>query len=137
MSGTGRKIVNLLASNKPAAADMTSTIKDIGGGDMFNGVKTIFNYAMEEGNRNGYMKGHKDGTIKGVLITVGIGGAVLAVKTTVEKVAEYREKKQAHEKSGQKIYDAFVSAEHDIDEQDCGLVDESEIDVLEVSDEQK
>lgn len=65
MSNKGRQIEDLLNKISPTASDVTNPLKIIGDGKMIDGVKNIFNYALDEGRKNGLEKGKKIGFAQG------------------------------------------------------------------------
>lgn len=59
MSNKGNQIGELLNTASAAAPDVTKPLKSIGDGNMLEGVKSIFNYALTEGEKTGLAKGKK------------------------------------------------------------------------------
>ena len=51
MSNKGKQIGELLNKTTAAAPDVTKPLKVIGDGNMLDGVKNIFNYALREGEK--------------------------------------------------------------------------------------
>ena len=92
MSNKGSQIGELLNTASAAAPDVTKPLKAIGDGNMLDGVKNIFNYALTEGERTGIAKGEKIGLAKGSAITFGVSGALYlspkGVKYVKKKIAD-------------------------------------------------
>ena len=74
MSNKGNQIGELLNTSSAAAPGVTKPLKSIGDGNMLEGVKNIFNYALTEGEKTGLAKGEKIGFAKGSAITLGVCG---------------------------------------------------------------
>ena len=68
MSNKGRQIEDLLNKISPTASDVTKPLKIIGDGKMIDGVKNIFNYALDEGKKTGWKKGKRLVSLKVVLL---------------------------------------------------------------------
>lgn len=99
MSDVGEKISLLLNSSNLSASKISNPLKEIGDGNMLNGVRTIFNFATEEG----LAKGEKRGTIKGSIGTfIGIG-TLYAGYTGVKYIKGRIHAKKAHLETGNKI----------------------------------
>ena len=64
MSNKVKQIGELLNTGSAAAPDVTKSLKAIGYGNMLEGVKNIFNYALMEGEKTGLAKGEKIGLAK-------------------------------------------------------------------------
>ncbi len=123
MSNKGNQIGELLNTASAAAPDVTKPLKSIGDGNMLEGVKNIFNYALTVGEKTGLAKGEKIGLAKGSAITLGICGALYLVPKGVKFVKKKIAEKKAHDEMGDKIYTAF--SEELIDSSDeGGVVDE-------------
>ena len=123
MSNKGNQIGELLNTASAAAPDVTKPLKSIGDGNMLEGVKNIFNYALTVGVKTGLTKGEKIGLAKGSAITLGICGALYLVPKGVKFVKKKIAEKKAHDEMGDKIYTAF--SEELIDSSDeGGVVDE-------------
>lgn len=123
MSNKGNKIGELLKTASAAAPDVTKPLKSIGDGNMLEGVKNIFNYALTEGEKNGLAKGKKIGLAKGSVITLGVCGVLYLVPKGVKFVKKKISEKKAHDEMGEKIYTAF-SEELTESSDEGGAVDE-------------
>lgn len=106
MSKKSNQIGELLNTESAAAPDVTKPLKSIGDGNMLDGVKNIFNYALIEGEKTGLVKGEKIGLAKGSTITLGVCGALYFVPKVVNFVRKKSEKK-VHDEMGEKIHAAF------------------------------
>ena len=120
MSNKGKQIGELLNTASAAAPDVTKPLKSIGDGNMLEGVKNIFNYALTEGEKAGLAKGEKIGLAKCSAITLGICGALYLVPKGVKFIKKKIVEKKAHDEMGKKIYTAF--SEELIDSSDEGGV---------------
>lgn len=107
MSNKGKQIEKLLNKTSPTAPNMTNPLKIIGDGKMIDGIKNIFNYALDEGRKNGLDKGKKIGFAKGSAITLGICGAIYLLPQGVKFVKKRISEHKAHDEMGEKIYSAF------------------------------
>ncbi len=123
MSNKGNQIGELLKTASAAAPDVTKPLKSIGDGNMLEGVKNIFNYAMTEGEKTGLDKGKKFGLVKGSIITLGVCGVLYLVPKGVKFVKKKISEKKAHNEMGEKIYTAF-SEELTESSDEGGAVDE-------------
>ena len=123
MSNTGKQIGELLNTASAAAPDVTKPLKSIGDGNMLEGVKNIFNYALTEGEKAGLAKGKKIGLAKGSAITLSICGAVYLVPKGVKFAKKKIAEKKAHNEMGEKIFTAF-SEELTNSSDKGGVVDE-------------
>lgn len=86
MSNKGKQIGELLNKASTAAPDVTKSLKTIGDGDMLDGVKNIFNYALKEGEKTGF--------VKGSVVTLGVLGTLYLIPTGVKTVRQkFSEKK--------------------------------------------
>ena len=97
MSNKGNQIGELLNTASAAAPDVTKPLKSIGDGNMLEGVKNIFNYALTVGEKTGLAKGEKIGLAKGSAITLGICGALYLVPKGVKFVKKKIAEKKAHD----------------------------------------
>lgn len=122
MSNKGDQIGELLKTASAAAPDVTKPLKSIGDGNMLEGVKNIFNYALTEGEKTGLAKG-KIGLAKGSVITLGVCGVLYLVPKGVKFVKKKISEKKAHDEMGEKIYTAF-SGELTDSSNEGGAVDE-------------
>lgn len=95
MSNMGKEIEKLLETASAPAPDATRPLKKIGDGNMFDGIRNIYDYAEGEGE--------KKGIIEGVLAAAG---TVLLYKGASFLKRKYNQRK-AHKEMGEKIYDAF------------------------------
>ena len=123
MSNKSNQIGELLNTASAAAPDITKPLKSIGDGNMLEGVKNIFNYALTEGEKNGFAKGEKIGLAKGSTITFGVCSALYLVSKGVNFVKKIISEKKAHDKMGEKIYTAFSEELTDSSNEE-GTVDE-------------
>lgn len=108
MSNKSNQIGELLNTVSAAAPDVTRPLKSIGDGNMLEGVKNIFNYAMTEGERIGFAKGERIGVAKGSAITLGVCSILYFVPKGVKIVKKKYCKKKVHDEMGKKIYTAFT-----------------------------
>ena len=123
MSNKGNQIGELLNKASAAAPDVTKPLKSIGDGNMLEGVKNIFNYALTEGEKTGLAKGEKIGLAKGSAITLGVCGILYLVPKGVKFVKKKIFEKKAHDEMSEKIYTAF-SEELTDSRDEGGAVDE-------------
>ena len=79
MNTTGKEIGELLNTSGAAAPDITKPLKSIGNGNMLDGVRKIFNYALAEGEKTGLATGEKRGLAKGSMITLAACGALYLI----------------------------------------------------------
>lgn len=111
MNTTGKEIGELLNTSGAAAPDITKPLKSIGGGNMLDGVRKIFNYALAEGEKTGLVTGEKRGLAKGGMITLAACGALYlipkGVKYVKAKAAESKAHDALHDALGEKIHAAF------------------------------
>ena len=107
MSSKINQIGKLLSTKSAAAPDVTKPLKSIGDGNMLEGVKNIFNYALTEGEKTGFTKGKKIGLAKGSAITLGVCGVLYLAPKGVKFVKQKISEKKAHDEMGEKIYTAF------------------------------
>ena len=99
MSNKGKQIGELLNKASAAAPDVTKPLKAIGDGNMLDGVKNIFNYALKEGE--------KSGIVKGSAVTLGICGTLYLIPKGVKFIKQKIAEKKIHDEMGEKIYAAF------------------------------
>ena len=99
MNGVGTEIDTLLNSTVKAAPEITSPLTKIGNGDMLKGLRTIFNFAMDEG----FAKGEKSGMIKGSVGTIAGIGIVYVGYKGVQYVRDQMVIKKAHQSEGKVI----------------------------------
>lgn len=123
MSNKSNQIGELLNTVSAAAPDVTKPLKSIGDGNMLEGVKNIFDYAMTEGERTGFAKGERIGVAKGSAITLGICGILYFVPKGVKFIKNKISGKKAHDEMGEKIYTAFTEELSDSSDEG-GAVDE-------------
>lgn len=107
MSNKGKEIGELLNTAAAAAPDITKPLKSIGDGNMLNGVKNIFNYALAEGEKAGLAMGEKRGLVKGSAITFAVCGALYLIPKGVGYVKTKAAERKAHDALGEKIHAAF------------------------------
>lgn len=123
MSNKRRQIGELLNTASAAAPDVTKPLKDIGDGNMLEGVKNLFNYAVTEGERTGIAKGEKIGLAKGSAITFGVCGALYLIPKGVKYIKKRVADRKVHDEMGEKIHAAF-SEELSTSSDEGGLGDE-------------
>lgn len=123
MSNKGNQIGELLNTASAASPDVTKPLKAIGDGNMLEGVKSIFNYALTEGERTGFAKGEKIGLAKGSAITFGVCGALYLIPKGVKFLKKKVAERKAHDEMGEKIHAAF-SEELTVSPDEGGVVDE-------------
>lgn len=107
MSNKGKAIGELLNMAAATAPDITKPLKSIGDGNMLNGVKNIFNYALAEGEKTGRATGEKRGLVKGSAITFAFCGALYLIPKGVRYVKTKAAERRWHNAQGEKIYEAF------------------------------
>ena len=113
MSSKTNQIGELVNTISAAAPDVTRPLKSIGNGNMLEGVKNIFNYAMAEGERTGFAKEERIGVVKGSAVTLGICGILYFLPEGVKFVKKKISEKKAHDEMGEKIYSAFTEEVRD------------------------
>ncbi len=123
MRNKGNQIGELLNAASAAAPDVTRPLKFIGDGNMLDGVKNIFNYALTEGEKTGLVKGEKKGLVKGSAITLGVCGALYLIPKGIKLVKKNIAEKKAHDEMKEKIYTAF-SEELTVSYDERGAADE-------------
>lgn len=121
MSEVGTEISTLLDSTVKAAPKITSPLKKIGDGDMLKGIRTIFNFAMEEG----FAKGERSGMIKGSVGTLLGVGAIYGGYQGIKKIGKYIAVKKNHQIEGEKILEALQETTK-INSNNCNQCVESE-----------
>lgn len=104
MSNKGKEIGQLLNTATAPAPDITKLLKSIGDGNMLDGVKNIFNYALIEGEKTGLATGEKRGLFKGGVITFAI---FYLVPKGVNYVKTKAIERKTHKAMGEKIHVAF------------------------------
>ena len=97
MNKNNEKIKELLSMDKAQAPDITNSLKIIGDGNMLKGAKTIYNYAQNEGMKEGFIKGSLD--------TIGL---CIIVPKGIKKIKKKIEDKKKNEEMGEKIYNALI-----------------------------
>lgn len=107
MSIKSDQIGELLSTTFAAAPDVTKPLKTIGDGNMLEGVKNIFKYALTEGEKSGLAKGEKIGFAKGSAITFGVCGTLYLIPKGVEFVKKKMAERKAHDEMEEKIHAAF------------------------------
>jgi len=123
MNSKSNKIGKLLNTASAAAPDVTKPLKSIGNGNMLDGVKNIFNYALIEGERTGLAKGKKIGFVEGSAITVGVFSALYFIPKGIKFVKKKITDKKTHDEMGEKIYNA-LNEELKVSSDEGGAVDE-------------
>lgn len=116
MSNKGKQIGELLNKASAAAPDVTKPLKAIGDGNMLDGVKNIFNYALREGEKTGF--------VKGSAVTFGVFGTLYLIPKGVKTIRQKVSEKKNHEEMGKKIQAAF--SEDLIDDYEDGDVHSEE-----------
>lgn len=107
MSNKCNQIGELLNITSAAAPNITKPLKSIGDGNMLEGVKNIFNYALTEGKKTGLAKGEKIGLAKGSVITLGAFGVLYLIPKGIKFVKKKIAEKKAHDEMSEKIYTAL------------------------------
>ena len=107
MSNKGKQNAELLNTAVAAAPDITKPLKSIGDGNMLDGVKNIFNYALAEGEKAGLATGEKRGLVKGSAITFAVCSALYFIPKGVKYVKTKAAERKAHDELGEKIHAAF------------------------------
>lgn len=74
MNSQCEQIQVLLEKNKAAASEITYPLKVIGDGNMLNGVKKLYEHALHEGTKSGFLKGCATATIFIGACTAGYKG---------------------------------------------------------------
>ena len=99
MSKQNEQIQILLEKSKAAASEITKPLKEIGDGSMLDGVKNFYQYALNEGE--------KTGVIKGCLATVIIGGVCILGYKGVKFIKQKHEYNKHHKQMGEDIIHAL------------------------------
>ena len=107
MSIKGNQIGELLNTAAAAAPDVTKPLKTIGDGNMLEGVKNIFKYALTEGEKSGLVKGKKIGFAEGSIITFGVCGTLYLIPKGVRFIKKKIAERKTHDEMGEKIHVAF------------------------------
>lgn len=124
MSIKSDQIGELLSTTSAAAPDVTKPLKTIGDGNMLEGVKNIFKYALTEGEKSGLAKGEKIGFAKGSTITFGVCRTLYLIPKGVKFVKKKMAERKAHDEMGEKIHAAF--SKELTDSQDIGGLGDEE-----------
>ena len=103
MSDKLKEIKDLLSVAGDSASGMTHSLKNIGDGDMKNGILNLFNFSKETGMREGMKAGRKQGAISGILGTLVTGIIVVTVKAVADKKKKEKEENEEYEQKGEKI----------------------------------
>lgn len=119
------QIGELLNTASAAAPDVTKPLKTIGDGNMLEGVKNIFKYALTEGEKSGLAKGEKIGFAKGSAITFGVCGTLYLIPKGVKFIKKKMNDRKSHDEMGEKIHAAF--SEELKASQDAGGLGDEEI----------
>lgn len=125
MSIKSEQIGELLNTASAAAPDVTKPLKTIGDGNMLEGVKNIFKYALTEGEKSGLAKGEKIGFAKGSAITFGVCGTLYLIPKGVKYIKKKMTERKTHDEMGEKIYAAF--SEELAASQDIGGLEDEEV----------
>ena len=104
MNTKGKEIGELLNASGAAAPNITKQLKSIGGGNMLDGVRKIFNDALAEGKKTGLATGEKRGFVKDSMITLA---ALYLIPKGVKYVKTKAAESKAHDALGEKIHAAF------------------------------
>lgn len=123
MSNKVKQIGELLNTGTAAAPDVTKPLKVIGDGNMLEGVKNIFKYALTEGEKSGFVKGEKIGFAKGSAITLGVCGTLYLIPKGVKFVKKKVSERKIHDEMGEKIHTA-LSKELAVNPDEGDTVDE-------------
>lgn len=107
MSEKSKQIIELVNTTAVAADKMTKPLKAIGDGNMLNGVKNIFNYALQEGEKSGFAKGKNVGRLEVSLVALLLLGGYHFIPKGVSYVKKRAAERKAHTEIGEKIYSAF------------------------------
>lgn len=110
MNNIAEEIYDLVNTTGKSAPDMTKALKNIGDGDMQQGIKKLSDFfsatAKEIGLERGLKLGEQRGWIKGSLTTLAIVSLAAGGVYIKEKYAAYKRKK-ALEQEGQVILAAI------------------------------
>ena len=110
MNNIAEEIYDLVNTTGKSAPDMTKALKNIGDGDMQQGIKKLSDFfsatAKEIGLERGLKLGEQRGWIKGSLTTLGILSLAAGGVYIKEKYAAFKRKK-ALEQEGQVILAAI------------------------------
>lgn len=128
MSEKGKQIVELVNTTAVAADKMTKPLKAIGDGNMLNGVKNIFNYALQEGEKSGFAKGKNVGRFEVSVVALLLWGAYHFIPKGVSYVKKKTAERKAHTEIGEKIYTAFSENSSDNSSEQI-IPDEEEKDI--------
>lgn len=106
MSNLSKKIEELLSDSCKAAPDMTHSLKNIGDGDMKEGMKIVVEFSEENGMRKG--------ALLGATATLAVVGLIVAAKKLYSV-------KTAHKEKGEKILNGLKQGieNESIEDYDC------------------
>lgn len=110
MTQTATSIKTLLNSNKLSADRVTHPLRDIGDGNMLEGVKTVFKYA--------YIQGAKKYFVVGGLVTAAVISTAYVGYRGVKFLVSDIENKKEHKESGAKIYAVLSNNKADISKEE-------------------
>lgn len=105
MTQTAVKINTLLNSNNLSADKVTHPLRDIGDGNMLQGIKTVYKYAYTEGAIKHFVLG---GVVSATII-----GATYAGYKGIKRIVSTLESRRQHKESGEKIYAAIIKSKSD------------------------
>lgn len=125
MSSKSNQIGELLNISSAAAPDVTKSLKSIGDGNMLEGVRNIFDYALMEGNRTGIAKGEIQGIVKGSVFAFCVCGVLYLIPKGVKYFNKQVSGRKSHDEMGEKIYSAF-SEELSVSPNEGDFVDEED-----------
>lgn len=115
MSNTNNQIKKLINTPSAAAHNVTKPLKVIGDGNMLEGVKNIYNYAMTEGE--------KSGAVRGSIITFSICATLYFLPKGVKFFKKKVDERKSHNEMGEKIYVTFSKNINTIPDEG-GILDE-------------
>lgn len=99
MSSRKREIEEFLSTEKAAAPDITNTLKSIGDDNMLDGVRRIYEYGHDEGE--------KQGIIEGIFIAVVFGLSLFIFAKAVGFAKRKTVLAKEHKENEEKIITAF------------------------------
>lgn len=117
MNNKGKEIERLLETVKAPATDATKPLKNIGDGNMFDGIRNLYDYAETEGE--------KKGIIEGALLTLATSAVTFLVYNGIIFVKHKIAERNSHTKMGQKIYDAFDKELTELEDVDKSFIEDT------------